>query len=165
MKKIILNTIYIICFSILLCGAYCTEISAMEVTTYVDEEKIATYDLSTGGVQEFIVTDSNGQKIHISISELNNGNKLRIADKTYAVKCSAPFAWEAGYNVVIRNNSISSVNSGYVNTFSGKASNRKLIKESSYQATYYFVYTLLNISSNQGVRTTITGTTMNVYSI
>ena len=124
----------------------------------------AVYNLIEGGTQQFEIEDANGQKICVTISEMSNANS-RIADKTYAVSYEKYLQWKAGYNLVIRNNSINTVNSAYVETYVGNFSNKRVVKESSKQATLYFNHNILGIILKKGVRTEIVGSELTVKSI
>ena len=125
----------------------------------------AVYNLIEGGTQQFEIEDANGQKICVTtISEMSNANS-RIADKTYAVSYEKYLQWKAGYNLVIRNNSINTVNSAYVETYVGNFSNKRVVKESSKQATLYFNHNILGVILREGVRTQIVNNELKVKSI
>ena len=127
-----------------------------------DDRMEAVYDLIEGGTQQFMLEDENGQEICITISEISDGSHHRLLNKTYRISYDLPFAWKAGYNVVVKNDTISSVNSAYIDTYIGSAQNKKLVKESLKQATLYFDYISLGVQSNCGVRTKIVGSEMEV---
>lgn len=142
-------------------------LNSLTFTTYAvkleDIEVSAEYDLSIGGTQTFQLTDDDNNLFYVTITE--EENITRLENKTYSVSFKSPLAWEAGYKVVVNNNSITSVHSAWNKAILGTILTPRLVKESSKQATYYFTYQLLGIATSPGVRTTITGTTMEVFSI
>ena len=142
-------------------------LSSFPLTSYAaTQESVVTsaeYDLSIGGTQTFQLTDDDNNLFYITITE--EANISRLENKTYSVSFKSPLAWEAGYKVVVNNNSITSVHSAWNKAILGTILTPHLVKESSKQATYYFTYQLLGIATSPGVRTTITGTTMEVFSI
>lgn len=154
------GAVFMVCLAFFLTIFSSAEIKAEEINY-----KEAVYDLTEGGTQKFVFEDEAGQEIYVTIAEVSQGKNVRIADKTYAVKYTNPLQWTAGYNVIVKSNSIRSVNSPYVDTVLGRASNGTLKKESSKQATYYFSYTIGGITANIGIRTEINGTEMKVYKI
>ncbi len=156
--KKIPGAVFVICLALFLMIFPSAEIKAEEINY-----KEAVYDLTTGGTQKFVLEDEAGREIYVTIEEVSQGKNVRIADKTYAVSYESFLQWKAGYNVTVKNNCIKSVNSGYVETYRGTAINKRLIKESEKQATYYFSYTSGLLTSKCGVRTKIEGTKMNVY--
>lgn len=111
------------------------------------------YDLIQGGTQTFSLKDAEGNDALITIVELPS--TLRMANKSYAVSYRSLLSWEAGYNVVIYNNSISSVNSPYYTCFIGSIYSASLRKNSSKQATLNFIYKAGGINNATGVRTNI----------
>ena len=123
----------------------------------------AKYDLTIGGTHSFQLTDNKNNMVIITITE--EENITRLENKTYSVSFKSPLAWEAGYKVVINNNSITSVHSAWNKPILGTILSPRLVKESSKQATYYFTYQLLGVATSPGVRTLITGTTMEVFNI
>lgn len=114
----------------------------------------ATYNLEIGGTQTFNVTDSFGNDATITIEELPSATRS-LENRSYKVSYRSLLAWEAGYNVVIRNNSISSVNSPYYICYIGEITSPTLIKNSSKQATFAFFYKVAGIAQTTGVRTNI----------
>ena len=92
--------------------------------------------------------------IYITILE-NSLHTRALENKSYSISLTAPLSWTAGYNVVIRNNLISSVNSPHYKCYTGKISSAALKKDSSKQATLRFTHTVLGISTRGGVRTNI----------
>lgn len=127
------------------------------------ETSSAEYDLTIGGTQLFQLVDEDNNLLIVTITE--EEDILRLENKTYSVSFKSPLAWEAGYKVVVNNNSITSVHSAWNKPILGTILSPRLVKESSKQATYYFTYQLLGIATSPGVRTTITGTTMEVFGI
>lgn len=114
----------------------------------------AVYDMNIGGTQNFVLEDSKGKEIYITILE-NSLQTRALENKSYSISLTAPLSWTAGYNVVIRNNLISSVNSPHYKCYTGKISSAALKKDSSKQATLRFTHTVLGISTRGGVRTNI----------
>lgn len=131
----------------------------LSVTTPVfamDEEIMneAAYDLKKGGTQSFTIQDDSGYNVIVTVAELPVFARS-LENRSYKVSYRSLLAWEAGYNVVINNNRISSVNSPYHVTFAGAILGGKLQKDSSKQATYSFVYKIGGINTSTGVRTNI----------
>ena len=114
----------------------------------------AVYDMNIGGTQNFILEDSEGKEIYVTISE-NSLQTRALENKSYSISFTAPLAWTAVYNVLIRNNLISSVNSPHYKCYTGAISSVALKKDSSKQATLRFTHTVLGISTRGGVRTNI----------
>lgn len=114
----------------------------------------ATYDLTKGGVQTFNCKDSDGNDVLITITEMPVLTR-NLENKTYAVSCRSLLSWKAGYNVVIYNNSISSVNSPYYTCLIGSINSASLRKDSSKQATLRFIYKGSGLNITTGVRTNI----------
>lgn len=114
----------------------------------------AVYDLETGGSQTFTLTDSSGNNILITIEEISSTTRS-LENRSYKVSYRALLSWEAGYTVIINNNSISSVNSPYYACFMGTIFSSILKKDSSKQATLSFIYKVGGINIPTGVRTTI----------
>lgn len=119
--------------------------------------------MTLGGTQEFTLINKHGKTVHVIITE--EPSKERLENRTYKVSYEAPLSWRAGYNVVVRNNTISSVNSPWHTAITGSISAGRLTKDSSTQATYSMTRKLLTMHYKIGVRTTISGTTMKVFAI
>lgn len=130
------------------------------VTT--ESSTYAEYDLNIGGTQTFNILDTNNNSLNITISE---DTSVRLDNRTYSVSFTSPLAWEAGYKVDIRNNSITSVHSAWNKEITGNILSARLKKESSKQATYYLTYQRLTFVTSPGVRTTISGTSMKVFGV
>lgn len=127
------------------------------------ETSSAEYDLTIGGTQSFQLVDEDNNLLIVTITE--EEDILRLENKTYSVSFKSPLTWEAGYKVVVNNNSITSVHSAWNKTVTGTILTSRLVKESTTQATYYLSYQLLGIVTSPGVRTIISGTTMSVERI
>lgn len=123
----------------------------------------AEYDLTIGGTQEFTIADAEGNTAYVTISE--EPSTSRIANGTYRVTYTSTGCWTARYNVVISNNSISSVNSPAHAAITGTIIYSRLVKESSKQATYYLTRQLNAYTIHTGMRSVISGTTLKVYGI
>lgn len=145
----------------------CTLLSSVPVhaANPSDEQQNTTaeYDILQGGKQKFTIYDEKGAPVYITIKEETSIS--RVADKTYSVSFESPFAWEAGYKVDVKNNTISSVHSPWSQTVIGTISGQQLVKESSTQATYYFTYTLMAVSTYQGVRTKVSSTKITITNV
>lgn len=123
----------------------------------------AEYDILQGGTQEFTIYDVEGNPVYVTIEE--DPSISRVADKTYSVSFKSPLAWEAGYKVDVKNNTISSVHSPWSRTILGTISAQRLVKESSTQATYYFTYKITAISTYQGVRTKVASSKITITNV
>lgn len=155
-KKIISITLLsILCISLFPLSSYAATPKSVVIS--------AEYDLSIGGTQIFQLTDDDNNLFYITITE--EDNTTRLENKTYSVSFKSPLTWEAGYKVVVNNNSITSVHSAWNKTVTGTILTARLVKESSTQATYYLSYQLLGIVTAPGVRTLISGTTLKVERI
>ena len=66
----------------------------------------AEYDLRKGGTQEFTVQDDDGTIIYVTITEIRG--KTRVSNGTYKISYEVPLVWEAGFNVNIVSNQITS---------------------------------------------------------
>lgn len=121
----------------------------------------ADYDLTQGGAQTFNLVDSEGNEVLIKITELPSTSRS-LENRSYAVSYRSLLSWEAGYNVVIRNNSISSVNSPYYTCFIGSIYSASLKRDSSKQATLSFIYKAGGINNSTGVRTNIVNNQLKV---
>ena len=119
-----------------------------------ENEPTATYDLTRGGIQTFNCKDFDGNDVIITITELPSLTR-NLENRTYAVSCHSLLSWKAGYNVVIYNNSISSVNSPYYTCLIGSINSASLRKDSSKQATLRFIYKAGGLNITTGVRTNI----------
>lgn len=153
MKKLIsLLTCIALCISIGF-SANASDISDNDVTSS------AFYDLEEGGLQEFVLTDSDGNSIYVNIEECDS---RAVADNTYKVSASSPSAWNAEYLVTVKNNNIVALSSARIKAIKGSISNSYFKKESSKQSTLYFTWKHLLQSYSQGVRTTLTSTKLKV---
>ena len=99
----------------------------------------AEYDLLKGGTQEFTVQDDDGTIIYVTITEIRG--KTRVSNGTYKISYEVPLVWEAGFNVNIVSNQITSAYASYYNLYNGKMKNTRLIRESASQASFYISYT------------------------
>lgn len=99
-----------------------------------ENNNVAVYDLTKGGTQTFSMKNSVGNNVLITITELFSATR-GLENRSYSVSYRSLLSWEAGYNVVIYNNSISSVNSPYYICFIGSIYSAYLRKDSSVQAT------------------------------
>lgn len=114
----------------------------------------AVYDLTQGGTQTFNLQDSYGNNVLITITELPSVTRV-LENRSYSISYRSLLSWQAGYNVVINNNSISAVNSPYYTCFIGSIFSANLRKDSSKQATLSFIYKAGGINNATGVRTKI----------
>lgn len=121
----------------------------------------AVYDLTQGGTQTFTLKDSDGNDVLITITELPSVTRA-LENRSYAVSYRSLLSWEAGNNVVIYNNSISSVNSPYYTCFIGSIYSASLKKDSSKQDTLSFIYKAGGINNATGVRTNIVNNQLKV---
>lgn len=128
----------------------------------IESSTCAEYDLDIGGTQTFTIRDKNNNPLNVTIAE---DKSTKLDNRTYSVSFTSPLAWEAGYKVDVRNNSITSVHSAWNKEITGKILSARLKKESSKQATYYLTYQRLTIVTSPGVRTTISGTKMKVFGV
>ncbi len=112
------------------------------------------YDTLIGGTQTFTLQHSSGSVISITISEVPCLTRT-LENRTYKVSYNSPLAWEAGYNLVIQNNYIKSVNSPYYICYNGQIYSSILKKDSSLQATMSFIYKIGGLNIATGVRTNI----------
>ena len=99
------------------------------------------------------------------ITVVEEENISRLENRTYSVSFKSPLAWEAGYKVVINNNSITSVHSAWNKSITGTIIASRLEKEGTKQATYYLTRQVLGFVTSPAVRTTISGATMEVFSL
>lgn len=145
----------------------CTLLSTIPVhAAFTSEEQqnaTADYDILQGGTQKFTIYDEGGNPVYVTIEEAPSIS--RVADKTYSVSFESPLAWEAGYKVDVKNNTISSVHSPWSRTILGTISAQRLVKESSTQATYYFTYRLTALCTYQGVRTKVSSSKITVTNV
>lgn len=135
--------------------------AADDNTNSVTEEKgSVSYDLTVGGTQTFTIEDEEGNAVVVTVEELPSST--RISNGTYRVTFTSPFAWKAGFNVVISANKMSSVNSPFYETTIGAIQNPVLLKESTTQASYSFSYTRLGSAVRTGVRAKISNNELKV---
>ena len=123
----------------------------------------AEYDLRKGGTQEFTVQDDDGTIIYVTITEIRG--KTRVSNGTYKISYEVPLVWEAGFNVNIVSNQITSAYASYYNLYNGKMKNTRLIRESASQASFYISYTNVMKTIHTGVRATINKATLIVNKI
>lgn len=121
----------------------------------------AFYNLNQGGSRTFALKDSKGNEALITITELPSATRS-LQNRSYAISYRSLLSWEAGYNVVIYNSSISSVNSPYYTSFTGSIYSASLRKDSSKQATLSFIYKVSGINNVTGVRTNIVNNQLKV---
>ena len=151
--------------SIMLLSLLCLSLFPLNsyAATTETETSSAEYDLTIGGTQSFQLVDKDNNLLIVTITE--EEDILRLENKTYSVSFKSPLAWEAGYKVVVNNNSITSVHSAWNKSITGTIISGNLLKESSKQATYYMTRQFLGVVTTPAVRTTISGTTMEVFSL
>lgn len=155
LKKIILFSLLLICFLMPYTNSYAAD-------DFSPSTK-AAYDLSIGGTQEFIISDTDGNEVYITISELPTNQ--RVANGTYKVTYTAPLCWKAGYNITISNNCITSVNNKFHNTYTSVIISDRLAKEGTKQASYYLGYQMGGMFSSTGMRSIISDNKLNVFGI
>ena len=147
------------------CLACCLSLSspllanASEVSIYSE----ASYDLTKGGTQDFIISNKNGELLYVTITELPN--QTRISNGTYKATITKSGYWSAGFNVTISNNCITSVGNKFITVFSGTVLSNNLNLESAKQASLYMSYRNNLIVYSTGVRAKISGTSLNVSEI
>lgn len=154
MKKIKKKRIALLIVIVLFCRLS-VPVSAAEYNTS------AVYDLIEGGTQTFSLQDSSGRDVVITITELPSVTRA-LENRSYSISYRSLLSWEAGYNVVIYNNTISSVNSPYYTCFIGSIHSAVLKKNSSKQATLSFIYKAGGINNSTGVRTNIVNNQLRV---
>lgn len=133
------------------------------MTVYAAEERDNTtiYDLTVGGMQSFLCKDSNGNDIIITITELP-ADARSLKNRSYHIAYESIFAWKAEYNVVIKDNNISSVNSPSYTCYKGNIYNCVLKRNSSKQATMSFIYKYMGLSHSTGVKTKVVNNSLQV---
>ena len=140
----------IIAYVSIMCTILTTNITVFAEST--NNECI--YDIATGGTQTFTLRAPSDNIVYITISEIPLlARSLR--NGTYKVSYTSPRAWEAGYNLVIQNNQIKSVNSPYYVCYKGIIHSSILKKDSSLQATMSFIYKIGGLNISTGIRTKI----------
>lgn len=151
-------------FSIIVSCALLSTVPVHAAVTPAEQQNVtAEYDILQGGSQEFTLYDAEGNPVYVTIEE--ESTIYRVADRTYSVSFKSPMAWEAGYKVDVKNNTISSVHSPWSRTILGTISAQRLVKESSTQATYYFTYKITALSTYQGVRTKVSSSKITVTNV
>lgn len=145
MKKFFKKIITLLALMSMLCATSITVSAA-------DNE--FTYDLTEGGTQTFSFQDNAGNQVVVTITELPNTTRS-LENRTYKVAYQSLLAWEAGYNVVINNNQITSVNTPYFICYTGSIFSSVLRRDSTKQATMSFIYKVGGINISTGVRTNI----------
>ena len=80
--------------AILLCGMIYSPANAAEPLTN-QEQSEALYDMKKGGTQEFDVITDNGEKAHVTITEIPNTTK--VANGTYRIQYDLKGCWVAGF--------------------------------------------------------------------
>ena len=152
MKKTFMKTISLLTLiSILLSSAITVSAAGNEIS----------YDLTKSGTQTFSYQDNSGNTIFVTITELPATSRS-LENRTYKVAYRSLLAWEAGYNVVIHNNQITSVNSPYHICYTGSIFSSVLKRDSTKQATLSFIYKVGGINTSTGVRTKIINEQLNV---
>lgn len=121
----------------------------------------AVYSMEIGGTQSFTLQDASGNDVLVTITELPSTTRS-LENRSYKVSYRSLLSWEAGYNVVIKNNLISSVNSPYYKCFVGSIFGSVLKKDSSTQATLSFIYKVSSINNSTGVRTNVVNNQLKV---
>ena len=96
-----------------LVAAFPVRVMAAAETTNAQAE----YDLRKGGTQEFTVQDDDGTIIYVTITEIRG--KTRVNNGTYKISYEVPLVWEAGFNVNIVSNQITSAYASYYTLYSG----------------------------------------------
>lgn len=158
-SKKVKNHLFLLPILISILFIFPATVKAEEIT----ETHVADYDMAIGGTQKFSLTDSDGSLIYVTVTELPSTS--RIANGTYKVSYRSALTWEASYNVVISNNSITAVNSKHYTVYNGMIIYDQLVKESAKQASYYLTWKNNGITKNTGMRSVISGTSLKVYGI
>lgn len=120
------------------------------------------YDLQKGGVQEFQLTDKEGDIYYVIVEEVEEVK--RVADGAYKISFNAPGLWMAGFFVRISNNQIKSAYSPFYQTVVGNILSPSLILNSSVEANYKFVYKNL-LSFSTGVRAKMSSSELKISKI
>lgn len=152
MKKAFMKIITLLTLMSMLC--------ATSITVSAADNEIA-YDLNEGGTQTFSFQDDAGNPVVVTITELPNTTRS-LENRSYKVAYRSLLAWEAGYNVVINNNLITSVNSPYYICYTGTIFSSVLRRDSTKQATMSFLYKVGGVNVSTGVRTNIINNQLSV---
>ena len=158
-EKLLSNLIIlslVICISSLL--FFSNTVEAKEDS--LDTKILATYDIEKGGVQTFQTTDQDGNKITITIEELENN--ARVSNGSYKVTYEHTLFWTAGFSLTISNNKITSVYSPFYSVGWGSISSPQLKLNSSSKATYKFIHKAGLLNTTTGVVASISGSTLQV---
>ncbi|MCF2684300.1 DUF5626 family protein, partial [Faecalicatena contorta] len=119
----------------------------------------ASYDLSKGGIQTFEIQNENGDIDYVTIEELPR--TLRVSNGSYLISYTSGSAWKASFKVDISSNKITKAydpSHQVLTGIAGSILSPTLVKDSSTQATYRFVFKYLVTSTQTGIRGYISGT-------
>ena len=146
--------------SLFTCLILCFSVCFISNATDTHHSSTASYDLEKGGKQELTLVNSEGCTMYITIEQ---DTSRTVANGTYKVSARhSNNAWKAGYQVTVKNNTITTLSSPYVDTALGSAQNLKLKLETSKQGILHFTWKHLLLSINYGVRTTLTSSSLKV---
>ena len=109
--------------SLFTCLILCFSVCFISNATDTHHSSTASYDLEKGGKQELTLVNSEGCTMYITIEQ---DTSRTVANGTYKVSARhSNNAWKAGYQVTVKNNTITTLSSPYVDTALGSAQNYK----------------------------------------
>ena len=127
--------------TILLASIWAMGWSTLSMNQSVEASEVFSYDMNVGGEQSAYIETESGSDLLVTIVEINEpiqnqsfdkfSSSLALENKTYLIKGSLPLYWEASYKITVNNRLITRAYESKVTPFSGKVSQRKLIRESS----------------------------------
>lgn len=118
----------------------------------------ASYNINTGGTQEFDVLDKEGNAIHVVISQIVS--EERIADNSYQITCTSSGSWRAGFKVKVKDNKLVSAYDPFYAAYIGRIEGARLRLTSTKEALYTFNYYLGIIAIPTGVKACISGSAL-----
>lgn len=148
--------------SLLTCIALCISIGFSSNASDISDNDVTSsfYNLEEGGLQEFVLTASNGTSVLVQVSE----NQMRSdSSKVYTVSAkSSANTWKATYKVTVKGNRITALSDAYVTPLKGSVSNIRLKLETSTRGALHFDWKYLLSSSAHSVIATLNSSGLKV---
>lgn len=146
MKKLL-----IILGSIILFIFTATNVQADEIPQ-LSEDQLVSYDLETGGTQQFKVIDELGETYTITVEEEPSFFRAAVSNGTYKITKSRALQWKVSYKIDVKGNTITRAHSPSITNYVGSVTSSNLKVDNSKQATYYIKMKILTINSSVNVR-------------
>ncbi|MFD1900860.1 DUF5626 family protein [Enterococcus termitis] len=126
-----------------------------------EHQEFVTYSLFNEKKQVTNVITEEGEELIITIEKEPSLSRA-LGNGTYTVSTERRGSWKASYQVIVKNNSITTTKNASATAISGSFTSKSLRIDNSKQATYYLKRKVGTSTATINIRAKINGSKLNV---